>query len=243
MKMGERRDLRDLLKDTDFTQKRIIDDLAGSDTGADYPERGFAGDIKRSEGGDFIKNIFIGLLLVGIVVGSFWISFLVGKKVLVPPVKNLPTFEVPVPKAISKLEIERATPVKEEPEIKEKEIKAVETKAGLPRPVAAGKLLAAKKIISTKKTVKASAVKASIKAPVAKTKGVKYYKVIVGTYRTAAEANGLVASLKVKGFQSYVKAIAGLYRVQAGAFDKKEKSNPLVAKLISKGFTPTLIIE
>jgi len=78
--MGERRDLRDLLKDTDFTQKRIIDDLANSDTETDYPERGVAGDIRKSEGGDFIKNIFVGLLLVGIVVGSFWISFLIGKK-------------------------------------------------------------------------------------------------------------------------------------------------------------------
>jgi hypothetical protein len=244
MKMGERRDLRDLLKDTDFTQKRIIDDLAGSDTASDYPERGFAGDMKRSEGGDFIKNIFIGFLLVGIVVGSFWISFLVGKKVLVPPVKTLPTFEFPVPKAISKLEIERAAPAKEEPEIKEREIKAVETKASLPKPVTAAKMSAAKNIISSKKTgTVAPAVKTSIKTPVAKTTGIKYFKVIVGTYRTAAEANGMVISLKGKGFQSYAKAMSGLYRVQAGAFDKKEKSSPLMAKLTSQGFTPTLIIE
>ena len=236
--MGERRDLKDLLKDTDFTQKRIIDDLAGPDSGADYSERGLAGDIRRSEGGDFIKNIFIGILLVGIVVGSFWISFLVGKKVLVPPVKNLPTFEFPTPKAISKTEIEKATPVKEEPVITEKEIKAVETKANLPKPVAPAKVAAAKKTYTAKST------KAVVKTPGAKTKGVKYHnKVIVGSFKTVAEANVLAKSLKEKGFQSYVKALSGIYRVQAGAFDSQEKANPLVVKLKNKGFTPTVIIE
>jgi len=225
--MGERRDLRDLLKDTDFTQKRIIDDLANSDNETDYPERGMAGDIKKSEGGDFIKNIFVGLLLVGIVVGSFWISFLIGKKVLVPPIKNLPTFEITAPKAISRSDIEKATPVKEEPVIQEREIKATEVKAKLPKPIA----------------VKTASKPASIKTPVAQSKGIKYYKVIVGTFKAADEANALVKSLKEKGFQSYVKKLSGLYRVQTGAFDTKDKANPLVVKLKGKGFTPAIIIE
>jgi hypothetical protein len=241
--MGERRDLRDLLKDTDFTQKRIIDDLAGSDTEADYPQRGVAGDIKKSEGGDFIKNIFIGLLLVGIVVGSFWISFLIGKKVLVPPIKNLPTFEVPVPKTISKAEIEKATPVKEEPIIQEREIKAIEVKAKLPKPVSVKKVQKAKKTAAVKTVAKAAAAKPAIKTPVEQTTGVKYYKIIVGTYEIVDEANALVSSLKSKGFQSYVKKVSGLYRVQAGAFDVKEKASPLVVKLKEKGFTPTIIVE
>jgi N-acetylmuramoyl-L-alanine amidase len=237
--MGERRDLRDLLKDTDFTQKRIIDDLANSDTETDYPERGVAGDIKKSEGGDFIKNIFVGLLLVGIVVGSFWISFLIGKKVLVPPIKNLPTFEIPAPKPISKLEIEKATLVKEEPVIKEREINAAQVKAKLPKPIEVNKALTAKKV----NLAKTAAVMPAIKTPIAKTTGMKYYKVIIGTYKTAAEANDLVRSLKEKGFQSYVKKLMGLYRVQAGAFDKKEKAGPLVVKLKNKGFIPTIIVE
>jgi N-acetylmuramoyl-L-alanine amidase len=237
--MGERRDLRDLLKDTDFTQKRIIDDLANSDTEADYPERGMAGDIKKSEGGDFIKSIFVGLLLVGIVVGSFWISFLIGKKVLVPPIKNLPTFEIPAPKAISRFDIEKATPVKEEPVIQEREIKGIEVKAKLPKPVSVKKIQTAAKPVA----VKTASKPAAIKTPVAQSKGVKYYKVIVGTFKAADEANALMKSLKEKGFQSYIKKLSGLYRVQAGAFDAKDKANPLVFKLKGKGFTPAIIIE
>ncbi len=238
--MGERRDLRDLLKDADFTQKRIIDDLASSDAESDSPRRGVARDIRKSEGGDFIKNVFIGLLLVGIVVGSFWVSFLIGKKVLVPPVKNLQPFEMPAPKAISMSDIEKATPVQGEPAIQEKEVKEVEVKATLPKPVAAKKVTAAKKIGAA---VKSSKVKSAIKTPVAKTKGAKHCKVIVGTYKTPAEANVLVAALKQKGFQSYVKALSGLYRVQSGAFDSKAKAGPLVVKLKNKGFTPTVIVE
>jgi len=238
--MGERRDLRELLKDADFTQKRIIDDLANSDAESDSPQRGVARDIRKSEGGDFIKNVFIGFLLVAIVVGSFWVSFLIGKKVLVPPVKNLQTYEIPTPKPISMSEIEKATPVEEEPAVKEREIKAVAVKAGLPKPVASKKVSNAKKLGAAAKAVKA---KKAIKAPVARTKGAKHNKVIAGTYKTAAEANVLVAALKQKGFQSYVKNVSGLYRVQAGAFDSNAKASPLVVKLKNKGFTPTVIVE
>jgi len=221
--MGERKDLRDLLRDTDFTQKRIIDDLASSDIESLPTERGVAGDIRKTEGGDIIKNFFIGLLLVGIVVGSFWISFLIGKKILVPPVKSLPTVEIPVPKAISPAEIEKAMPVKEEPAVKEREIKGpVKTAA---------------------KAVKAPAAVATSKPAASKTAGIKYYKVVVGTYNTAAEANKMAGELKNKGFKCYIKKINGTFRAQAGAFDSREKAIPLVVKLKAKGFTPTIIAE
>lgn len=234
--MGERRDLKDLLRDTDFAQKRIIDDLASSDAEPGYSDRGVAGDIKKSEGGDFMKNFFIGLLLIGIVVGSFWISFLIGKKVLVPPVKNLPTLEIPAPKAISPLDLEKATPVKEEPLIHEREIK----------PVAAKTAIAVKKA-PAKTAITAPAIKSQTAAVTKKTaaakKPIKYYKVIVGTFKTAAEAQELANSLKEKGFASFIKSISGIFRVQAGAFDTKEKAVPLVVRLKAEGFSPAIIME
>jgi hypothetical protein len=246
--MGERKDLRDLLKDKDFTQKRIIDDLASSDAEADYPRRGVSGDIRRSDGGDFIKNFFVGILLVVIVVGSFWASFLIGKKVLVPPIKNFPSLETPAPKALSNLDMEKASPLSEEPAVNEKEIKEVQVKAAIPKPVPLKKVLAAKRVrsaesgkIAAGKTV--AKVPAAVKAPVARTKGGKFYKVIVGTFKTVDEAHTFVRSLKEKGFIAYVKALSGLYRVQTGAFDSREKANPLVAKLESKGIIPSVIFE
>ena len=235
--MGERKDLRDLLKDTDFKQKRIIDDLAGSSEEGLFEERGLAKEIKKSEGGDFIKNFFVGLLLIGIVVGSFWVSFLIGKKILVPPIKNLPTFEIPVPKPVSKAALENAEPlqsaaVEEEP-ILEREIK--------PAPVVSKP--SAKPV---KKTVTAqTAVKPKTIKPVATVagKGALLYKVVAGTFSTSAKAISLSSSLKNKGFQSYVKKISSGFRVQAGAFDTREQAASLVAKLKAKGFSPSIIQE
>jgi hypothetical protein len=251
--MGERKDLRDLLKDKDFTQKRIIDDLASSDAEDDYPRRGVSGDIRRSDGGDFIKNFFVGILLVVIVVGSFWASFLIGKKVLVPPIKNFPSLETPEPKALSNSDMEKAAPLSEEPAVEEKEIKEVQVKAGIPKPVSLKKVLTAKKIRPSE-SGKLAAVKKTVKSPkavppktvnvqAAKTKGAKFYKVIVGTFKTGDEAASFVRSLKEKGFTAYVKVLSGLYRVQTGAFDSREKANPLVAKLESKGIIPSVIVE
>jgi hypothetical protein len=223
--MGERKDLRDLLRDTDFTQKRIIDDLANSGSEAGYEEREVIKDIRRSEGGDFIKNFFVGLLLIAIVVGSFWVSFFIGKKILVPPVKYLPTTEVIMPKTVSPIEVEKAAPAREEePALPEKEIKAIEVKAQLPKPITAAKPVA------TPPAVKKPAV-------------MKFYKVIVANVKTAEEAYNITTSLRQNGFQSYVKVLAGSLRIQAGAFDTKDKAVPLVAKLKAKGFSPTIIVE
>ena len=251
--MGERKDLRDLLKDKDFTQKRIIDDLASSDAEADYPRREVSGDIRRSDGGDFIKNFFIGILLVAIVVGSFWASFLIGKKVLVPPVRNFPALETPAPKAISKIDLDKATPVDEESALDEKDVNDATTKADLPKPVTPKKILGARTISSSESgkvalgTGKIVSVKAAVKTPgktpTVKTKGPKLFKVIVGTFRSAGDANSFVRSLKEKGFIAYVKEISGRYRVQAGAFDSREKAKPLVVKLKNKGITPSVIAE
>lgn len=233
--MGERKDLRDLLRDTDFAQKRIIDDLASSSSETMPPERGMAGDIRRSEGGDFIKNIFLGLLLVGIVVGAFLISFFLGFIYFRAPVKNLPSIEIPLPKAVTQSEIEKAVPAPKElapePEIKEREITAVEKTARLPKPVSPVKLATPKKIpVKLPLTVKLKT-------------SAKMYKVIVGTFDTAAAANALATELKSKGFQSYSKKVGSAYRVQAGAFDTNSKTVPLVVKLKAAGYNPTIIVE
>jgi len=215
--MAERKDLRDLLRDTDFTQKRIIDDLANAEADPGASERDISGDISRSEGGDFIKNVFLGLLLVGIVIGSFWVSFLIGKKVLVPPVKNLPTMEIPAPKAISQADIEKAEPVKEEP-VMEKEITAAPVKAPVVKK---------KPITVTLKQAKPG----------------QLYKVTMGSYKTMSDAQKVTASLKHNGFVSFIKKVGVYYRVQVGAFDTKEKASPLVARLKAKGYSPKVIVE
>jgi hypothetical protein len=234
--MGERKDLKDLLRDNDFTQKRIIDDLANVEVDDLSEERDLSRELRRSEGGDFIKNVFLGLLLVGIVVGSFWVSFLIGKKVLVPPVKNLQTFEIPVPKTLSQTDIDQAEPANiDNSPIPEREIKPGENTK---KPAVAK--TAVKKPVSKPVAAKVP-VKAAVKTVAAKPG--QLYKVVVGTYGTVSKASKVSTDLKVKGFSSFVKRSGKFFRVQAGAFDTKEKASPLVSKLKAKGYTPALVLE
>jgi cell division septation protein DedD len=259
--MGERKDLRDLLRDTDFTQKRIIDDLANSGIES-YSEKDTGEKIRRAEGGDFIRNFFVGVLLIGIVIGSFWASFLIGKKLLVPPVKNLPTYELPVPKTVTKSEIESAIPANEdETPIPEHEIKAIDKKEGLPKPVLSAKKIAAGRamknseskavvgtvsantatIVAKPQTVAKVAETTTAPAMGTKTLAGRHYKAIAGTYKTLSDAKIVISYLKKNGISSFAKKTkTGLYRVQAGAFESKAKAAPMLAKLKAKGLHPVL---
>ena len=69
--------------------------------------------VPKKRGGflGFIKSLLLFVLLIGIIVSSFWVSFLLGKRILVP-VKQIPErkFEVaaplsqPTPAALQRLE-------------------------------------------------------------------------------------------------------------------------------------------
>lgn len=64
-------------------------------------EKGIDLSPKRKSGFlGFIKNFLLFILLIGIIVSSFWVSFLLGKRILVP-VKKMPKqrFEVAVPES------------------------------------------------------------------------------------------------------------------------------------------------
>lgn len=192
------------MEDPNFRQpqekKIIIDDLAS------YEEEIGVSKGMRKRGGlfDFLKSVFVFLLLVGIVIGSFWVSFLIGKRVLVP-VKSLETRELPaivenvtveeetMPDVVtSETEIakinktvpsKRITPVEEPMEV----IKYYKVQAGLFTDKAS-----ADKLVAQLKDAGVSAFVRKISA--------SGFRVQVGAYRTRAKAQGLVSELKSKGF-------------------------------------------
>ena len=197
-------------------KKIIIDDLASYEE-----EIGVGRGVKRGGGfGDFLKNIFVGILLIGIVVGSFWVSFLIGKRVLVP-VKQLETRTLPP--------IEEAKPIQEE------DLSAyatVETNAQTQEEYA--------KRIEPKTDIK-TAPPEPMKYQIVHD---KYYKVEVGLFTTKAEADALVASLKTKGISSFIKKVSSSgFRVQAGAYKTKEKAQQQVNELKTKGVNSDIIYE
>jgi len=216
--MGERRDLRDLLRDTDFEQRRIIDDL--SSYREEEHEKEIGRDIKRGGLSDFFRNLFVGAFLVAIVIGSFWVSFLVGKRVLVPPIKNIPTIEFPRPKAVTSIQVEKA-------KITETAEKAKET---------------IREMVSNV-TPKAQEETVAVKSAASPYQAKKYYKVIVGSLSSSASAQDLGKKLAAKNFPYYIKKVSGMWRIQAGAFDTQSQAQALVARLKAKGFGSEIVIE
>ena len=209
--MQEERGFRETGKPGD--KHVIIDDLTSYDD-----EIGVAKDIKRGSSSDFgwLKNIFVALLLVGIVVGSFWISFLIGKRVLTP-VKPLKSEKV--------IPIEERVMVIEEEVAEEKPIVMPEPK---PEPKPAPESEPAPLV--------------SPKPPEPQVS--KYYKVHVGSFDNSSSANSYGSRLKSSGFPTYVKKLdSGIWTVQTGAFKLRSQAETLVSKLRAKGFESNIVYE
>jgi len=193
-------------------EKRIIiDDLASYEE-----EIGVArGMKKRGRFSEFFRNLLVGFLLIGIVVGSFWISFLIGKRVLVP-VKTISTREL--------------TPIEEEiPEIEKK--------------IVGGPAIASSEV-GIIGVIEEEAPAKIIEPQPVQPETMKYYKVQAGLFTTVSEAEELSARLKQSGFSCFIKKLSNsTYRVQAGAFRTKSRAQTLVNQLQVKGFGSEIIYE
>ena len=192
-------------------EKRIIiDDLASYEQ-----EIGVSRGIRRrGRFGEFIKSVFVFFLLIGIVVGSFWVSFLLGKKVLLP---------------IKPLETKELTPIEEK----------VPDKTG---PVAAdeGILPAVTTVEEEVLEPPAKIVKPST-VPLEQN---KYYKVQAGLFKSKTDAQTMVDKLKANGFSPFIRKLKdGSFRVQVGAFRAKSQAQTMVSQLSQKHFDSIVIYE
>ena len=57
-----------------------------------------------------------------------------------------------------------------------------------------------------------------------------------GAFSERANADNRVASLKVAGFDAFVKENNGMYCAQAGAFEDRANADDLVRRLLAAGF-------
>lgn len=196
----------------DRDEKRIIiDDLASYEE-----EIGVGRSLKRGRGfGEFIKNVFVFLILIGIVVGSFWVSFLIGKRVLVP-VKQLETREEP---AI----LEERAPIEEEDLSALATFEQIKTTSERPAEVPAKKVEPKPEVQPEK---------------------IRYYKVHAGLFTTRLEADNLVRDLSARSVSSFIRKISdSAWRVQVGAYRTKSQAQAQVTELKNKGISSTIIYE
>jgi cell division septation protein DedD len=194
-------------------EKRIIiDDLAAyeQETGVTRSMR------KRGGVGEFIKSLFVFLLLVGIVVGSFWVSFLLGKKVLLP---------------VRQLEVKDIAPIEETLPESAGPIEPEKLKIAVPTST----------VVEEEELEPAAKVVKPTTLPLEQN---KYYKVQAGLFKTKADASALVDRLKLSGFTAFIRKLPdGSFKVQAGAFRARSQAQAIVNQLSVKRFESIIIYE
>lgn len=171
----------------------------------------------ESNASAWIKSALTVVVLVLVVVASFWISFQLGKRILLP-VKKVPEGR-----------IEAVIP--EPPP----SIKALQ------------KLRAAVSLEAGTKEVRAVAgkdkVKVKAKGETRKRYGKQYYKVQAGLYANKNSARKLSQKIEDSGFSTYIKKVRSGWRVQAGAFRSRGEAAGLQKSLRAKGFKSQIIHE
>lgn len=187
----------------------------------------------------WLKNILTFAVLIGVVFASFWISFQLGKKILLPIGKQTEQkiqVDIPEPppsiKALQKMQA-AVEPGDEKPIVAEKTVrevpmvyqKAVQPAAIQPEPVEPAVVAKAP---------------AAVRRPAAR-KG--YFKVQAGLYVDKLTAKELADQISAGGFAIYLKKVVTGWRVQVGAFRTKAEALNLQAALEQKGFKSRVLFE
>jgi hypothetical protein len=164
----------------------------------------------------FLKHSILLVLLVGVIVSSFWVSFNLGKRLLVP-VKKMPerNIEVALPEPLAAIAV-----------LEEFEEVAV---------VAEEELLPVVEVVQPKP--KPAVKKAAVPS------GTKYYKIQAGVFSDKANAYSQAQKLRVSGFDTFIRKVSQGWRVQAGAYFNKKWALNLQRSLKAKGFESVLIYE
>ncbi len=157
---------------------------------------------------NLVKKFFLILVLLVVIAGSFWLSFVLGKKMLVPT-KTLP------PKLIPS-QIEFVTS-ESQPKI------SIEVETSIPKNTKTKVVKEKPKVVATKPKTKVVA-------------RVGPYKVQAGAFGIYNNAKTQSANLKKKGFNASIVKSGKYWLVYAGSFFSKSSANNLVASLKAKGF-------
>ncbi|MBI5699498.1 SPOR domain-containing protein [Candidatus Saganbacteria bacterium] len=154
----------------------------------------------------WLRNILLIILLIGIVIASFWVSFLIGQKMLTPT-KKLPTkYMIP----------------EEAPTIPPSITLEVET--------VGKKIKPAKRAMGTRPRAKVMA------EPKVETTLGGAWVVQIGAFSKSANAAILVKQLKAKGFSARQTKVGALFRVYAGGFSTAAEAKQYQSRLLGAGF-------
>lgn len=69
------------------------------------------------------------------------------------------------------------------------------------------------------------------------------YRVQTGAFKSKANADAMLAKVKVKGFDTYMVKVGDLYKIQVGAFKVKANAEAMMKKLQAAGFSAFITTE
>lgn len=187
---------------------------------------GIAKDIKKSSipYQRILSNILWICGSIALIIGSFWLSFLMGRRILVP-IKQQPQKVQEIRKIIPLKEPIVSEPIKEKVTSKNKIQPLIKQKVNIKRIV----IPVAKKI-SIKK-----------ESPVITD---SLYRVQIAQLYDKDAAIGLMKELQKKEFDVFARDSGnGKWYVQIGAFKDKIKARKVIADLKSKGLENQLVIK
>ena len=189
----------------------------------------------RSRFPSLLKNSLVFLVLAGVVVASFWVSFQLGKNILLPTKKSPDKITAAIPepppsiKALQKLQA-----------IMSKEAAGKKVQAAKPAPKMVKRTEAA---VKSKPAPKPVQIKKQKVAKVNAVSGKHYYKLQAGLFADKTEANSLAGQLRDKGIDVFVKKVGRKWRVQVGAYRTKKMAQAMKASFEKKGCESQIVFE
>jgi len=203
--------------------------------------------LREDPEGGCLKNLAMGLISLVVIIGSFVASFYVGKKIfLADPIVKEEFANISVSKEIKDVKSKLRTVKNKliiEPEIvaPNKEDSGLSTfeptyRVQTNQPIDRSSTKeespplqpAVKKAASTQTTETAANIK---------------YRVVAGTFSQRSYAEDAARNLKVDGFDTYIYAKGGRYRVQIGAFGRKQPAVNIMKKAISLGYSAFVAVD
>jgi len=194
----------------------------------DSDEIGVARGLRKKKSSFSFKGLATVLMIAALVIVSFWLSFLIGKRIL-SPMRQVPKAE---PQKTETYRVPEDLPVYAAPAPKEK--------AGPDEAVPEVKQV--KKVVIKKDPFFAAKKKTA--ATVNKGSG-SLYKVRTSIAESKEKAFEIMKGLKEKGFdEAFAHELGGgKFSVQAGAFKLKANAEKLIKELKEKGFDGKIITD
>ena len=165
-----------------------------------------------------VRNIFVFVVLLGIVLASFVVSFQLGKKILSP----------------TKKEPEKITAAIPEPPPSIKSLQKLQAIMSTETPKPAAKTAVKR---HKKRTYRRAAVSYR------RTARGHYYKIEAGLFADKTQADALGEKMKASGIAIYIKPVGENWRVQAGAYRLQAQADKAKADIASKGFESKVVFE